>query len=261
MELTHIKGIGKAKATKLADAGITDIHTLAKADVDKVAKQSGIAAATIRSWQEAAVGLTLIEDLRGVGPGTVKTLAEAGVSSLKDLFEASTEWLAAQAKVAEGRARQWQEEARKTYDRIRVEAQTTAGRQRLVAEGKDLATKAAKRTKQTAEQLLATAQKEGEAAIAKAKELRQSAPIVLQDYRLKAEKALKDAEAQVVSLRAKTPDALKAYTAKAEAAARDAQTKVVELRTKVEEFSRAELQKAKAANEGFLRKLRTRRGQ
>lgn len=258
MELKHIKGIGPAKQAKLTEAGVKDVRALAEADLDAVAKTTGISVATLKEYKEAAVGMLLMEDIKGMGPNTVKTLAEAGVKSLKDLYEASTDYVAAQTKVAQEKAGKWQEEAKTLYERVRADAQTSEGRQKLVAEGKDLAKKAAETTQKTATELFERAQKEGEAAIAKAKELREKAPDMLQDYRKKAEEALKAAEAQVKALQEKTPETVKGYQAKAEAAVKDAQVKIEELRAKTEEFAKAEIEKVKVANEGFLKKIKAR---
>lgn len=260
MELKHIKGIGPAKQAKLQEAGIKDVHDMAHADVDAVAAKSGISATSIKQYKESAVALQLLEDVRGIGPATVKTLAEAGIKSLKDLYEASTDYVVAQTKVAQEKAVKMQEDAKTLYERVREEAKTPEGRQKLAAEGREFAKHAAQRTKTTIEELLQTAQKEGEVAITKAKELREKAPELLQEYRKKAEAALKEAEAQVKALQEKAPEAVKQYQAKAESAVKEAQAKVQELRAKTEEFARAEFEKAKAANQGLLQKFKARFG-
>lgn len=258
MELKHIKGVGPAKQAKLQQAGITTVEDLARADVAAVAEKSGLSAAAVKEYKEAAVGLTLMQDIRGLGPNTIKTLAEGGIRNLKDLYEASSERLAAEAKVAQEKAREWQDEARKVYEHVREGAKTPEGRQQLAQEGRDLAVRAAKATRDQAEKMLANAQKEGEAAIAKAQELREKAPAILQDYRQKAEKALHDAEAQVKAVQEKAPAAVKDAQAKAEKAVQDAQKRIQELRSKTEEFVKAETEKVRAANQGFLSRLKAR---
>jgi predicted flap endonuclease-1-like 5' DNA nuclease len=260
MELKHIKGIGPAKQAKLQEAGIKDVQDLAHADVTAVAAKSGISADSVKQYKESAVALQLLQDVKGIGPGTVKTLAEAGIKSLKDLYEASTDYVAAQARVAQDTAVKMQTDAKVLYEHVLEESKTPEGRQKLAAEGRDLAKRAAARTKSTLEDILATAQKEGEAAIAKAKELRETAPARLQEYRQKAEKALHDADVQVKALQKKAPEAVKDYQKKAETAVKDAQKKVEELRHKTEEFARAEAEKFKAANDGFLKRFKGRFG-
>lgn len=256
MDLKHIKGIGPAKQTKLKDAGISNVADLASANVDAVAKKSGLSASLVKDYKERAVALQLLQDVKGVGPSTVKALAESGIKSLQDLAKASAEFVAAEAKVAQGKAKDMVLEAEKLAKHVAEGAKSSEGRKQLVAEGKDLAERAAKKTEATVKDLLAQAQKEGEAAIAKAKEIQAKAPEMLHDYRAKAEKALKDAEAQVKALPSKAPGAVKDAVHKAEASVKDAQAKIGELSKKTEEFAKAEYQKVKAANEGFLARIK-----
>lgn len=258
MDLKHIQGVGPAKQQKLKAAGIDSVEALARADVTAISAKSGIGAATIKQYKERAVALTLLEDIKGVGPQTVKTLAQSGVASLKDLYEASTDYVAKQAKVAQEQAQAWQAEAKKLADHVAAEAKTPEGRKKLAGEAKDAAQKAAAKTKQTAVELFHTVQKEGEAAIAKAKEIQQKAPGYAQEARDKAEKALKDAEAKVKELQGKAPEKVKDLQKKAEAAAQDAQKRVAELKDQLEKKAKAEGQKFKAANEGFFGRLKAR---
>lgn len=256
MVFKHIKGLGPAKQEKLAASGVTDMRSLAAADVDAVAKKSGLKAADIKAWKEEAVGMNLIEDVKGIGPATVRTLAQAGVKSLKDLYDASSEFIAAEAKVAQDKAAKWQAEAKVLATRVAEDAKTSEGRKKLAGEAKNVAVAAAKKTEETGKDIFARVKHDGEAAVAKAMELKDSAPAALQDYRQKAEDALKAAETQVKGLKDKTPDAVKDATAKAGAAIKDAQAKVNELKTKTEEFVKIEGEKLKAANEGFFARIK-----
>jgi len=256
MDLRHIKGIGPAKQEKLKSAGIYSVDSLARADIDAIAKKSGLAADQVREFKEKAVALSLLEDIKGMGPQTVKTLAESGIQSLKDLYEASAEYIAAQAKVAQDKAKIWQAEAKKLADHVATEAKTAEGRKKLRSEAVDVAVKAAKKTQETVVELFHRAQKDGEAAIAKAKELRDKAPQYVHDARVKAESALKDAEAKVKQLQAKAPEAAKDLRAKAEAAVKDAEGKVKDLQAALQR----EMEKVKAANEGLLTRVKARFG-
>ena len=46
---------------------------LAKADVAQLAQKTGLSESSLREFKGKAVGLTLIQDLRGITPETVKT--------------------------------------------------------------------------------------------------------------------------------------------------------------------------------------------
>ena len=227
MELKHIKGVGPAKQEKLKAAGIADVSSLAHGDVAEIAAKSGLTEAQVREYKQKAVALNLIADIKGMGPETVKSLAQSGVRSLQDLYEASSEFVAAKAKVAQEQAKAWQAEAQKLYEHVATEAKTPEGRKKLAGEAKDVAQAAAKATQEKFVELYHTAQKEGELAIAKAKDLKEKAPAYVQDAQKKAEKALKDAEQKVKAFQA--PDAVKDVRAKAEKAVADAQAKVADL--------------------------------
>lgn len=248
MELKHIKGVGPAKQEKLKAAGITNVSDMAHADVAAIATKSGISEAQVREYQQKAVALNLIADIKGMGPETVKSLAQSGVRSLQDLYEASSEFVAKQTKVAQEQAKAWQAEAQKLYEHVATEAKTAEGRKKLAGEAKDAAQAAAKATQEKLVELYHTAQKEGELAIAKAKDLKEKAPAYVHDAREKAEKALKDAEAKVKALSGKAPD----VRAKAEKAVADAQAKVAELQAALKK----EGEKLKAANEGLFARIK-----
>lgn len=198
----------------------------------------------------------LIKDLSHIKPETVRALASAGFESLQDLLKASSERISKEGQIALERAKELKAEAEKLVQHVAEGAKTPEGRKQLIEEGKDVAVKTAKSVEAQARDLLAQAQKDGEAAIAKAKELREQAPEKLQEYRKKAEAALKDAEAKVMELKDKAPDSVKGAQSKAEAALKDAQAKVQELAKKTEEFAKHELEKVKAANEGAISKVK-----
>ncbi|MGB1586420.1 MAG: DUF4332 domain-containing protein, partial [Thermoplasmatota archaeon] len=248
MELKHIKGVGPAKQEKLKAAGITDVTSLAHGDVADIAAKSGLSEAQVREYKQKAVALNLIADIKGMGPETVKSLAQSGVRSLQDLYEASAEYLAKQAKVAQEQAKAWQTEAKKLADHVATEAKTPEGRKKLAGEAKDVAQAAAKATQEKLVDLYHNAQKEGEAAIAKAKDLKEKAPAYVHEARDKAEKALKDAEQKVKDLQGKAPD----VRAKAEKAVADAQAKVADLQAALKK----EGEKIKAANEGLFARIK-----
>ncbi len=258
MELKHIKGIGPAKQAKLKEAGISSVEELAKADVATLAKATGMTEAALKEFKGKAVGLTLIQDLKGVTPDTIKTLAMSGIDSLKDLYEASTERVAAELKVAQEKAKELQTEAKKLAEHVKEEAKTPEGRANLRKEAVEVTEKAIQKSRDVALDLYEKARKDGEAAIAKAKELQEKAPVALKEYREKAEKALKQAEATVKELQDKAPQQAKDVGAKAQKAIEDAQARVKELQAKIEEVSKTEVEKFKAANEGFFGRLKAR---
>ncbi len=252
MELSNIKGIGPAKQQKLKEAGVDSVDLLARCDVDAVSKKSGLSADSVKQYKQKAVALTLMEDVKGMGPETVKVLAQSGIASLKDLYEASADFVAKEAQVAKDKAQAWQKQAQDLAARVASDAKTADGRKKLAGEAKDAAVTAAKKTQEMVVELLQKAQAEGEAAIAKAKELKEKAPGYVAEAREKAEKALKDADNKVKELQGKAPEAVKDLRTKAEAAVQDAQKKVQEL----QDALKREAEKVKAANEGFLGRLR-----
>lgn len=231
MDLKHVKGIGPSKQEKLKAAGITSVHELAQADVDAVAAESGLPAATVREYKQKAAALALLEDLKGVGPATVGTLAEAGVQSLKDLYTASAKRLSHELKVAQHRIEGWQEQAKEASARIAEQAKTAEGRQKLLKESKDMAVEGAVKAQAAAKQAIAYAQKESQVLQAKAKELQAKAP----EYVEKAQVALKDAQAKVTVQAKKVQETVQHEAQKVKAQAE-----------KVVADTRARMQKPKA---------------
>lgn len=199
----------------------------------------------------------LIKDISHIKPETVQALAQAGYQSLQDLLKASSERIAQESKIAIEKAKELRAEAEKLAQHIAEGAKTAEGRKQLVTEGKDFAQKTAKSIEAQARDLLQKVQADGESAIEMAKKVRDQAPEKLQEYRKKAEAALKDAEAKVKDLQSKAPDAVKDAQKKAQDALKDAQAKVEELAKKTEEFAKHELEKVKAANEGTIKRVRS----
>ena len=136
-----------------------------------------------------AAGQCSIINLKGVGPATLATLAEAGVQSFKDLYSASAKRLSHEMKVAQQRIEGWQEQAREASQRLAEEAKTPEGRQKILKESRDMAVEGAVKAQAAAKQAIAYAQKEAQVVQAKAKELKARAP----ELREKATVALKDA--------------------------------------------------------------------
>ncbi|MFA5943958.1 MAG: DUF4332 domain-containing protein [Candidatus Thermoplasmatota archaeon] len=193
MDLKHIKGIGPSKQEKLKAAGIANVDELARCDPVVVSGKSGLPVATLKEYKQKATALTLLQDLKGVGPATVATLAEAGIQSLKDLYTASAKRLSHELKVAQHKIEGWQEQAQEAAARIAVEAKTPEGRAKLVKESREMAVEGAHKAQAAAKQALTYAQKESQVLQAKAKEFQAKAP----QYVEKAQVALKDAQAKV----------------------------------------------------------------
>lgn len=214
MELKHVKGLGPAKQEKLREAGIKTIHGLAQADVEKVAARTGLPAESVREFKQKATALALIEDIKGIGPASIQVLAESGYRSAKEFYEASSERLAKELKVAQDKVKAWQAEARKQAERIREEARTPEGRKHLVAEGRELAEKTAHQVQVTVKDLAERLQAESHKALQMAKDLQARAP----ELAKKAEAALKDAEAKAKEAVQKAETAVKAEVEKLKAA-------------------------------------------
>ena len=206
MDLKHIKGIGPSKQEKLKAAGIGSVDALARADVEQVAKDTGLPVSAVREYKQKAAALALLEDLKGVGPATVATLAEAGVQSLKDLTEASVDYLAKELKVAQTKIQAMQAEAAKNAKRIAEEAKTPEGRAKLVRESRELAVEGAHKAQEAAKQAIAQAQKT-------AKDIQEKAP----QYVEKAQVVLKDAETRAKAAAQKAQVAVKAEVQKVKA--------------------------------------------
>lgn len=195
MELKHIKGIGPAKQEKLKAAGIESVDALARSDAGKVASESGLPLDTVKEYKQKATALTLLEDLKGVGPATVATLAEAGIQSLRDLANASSKRLAHEMKVAQHKIEALQAQAEKAAKRIAEEAKTPEGRAKLLKESKAMAQEGAVKAQAAAKDAIAFAQKESKVIQARAKELQAKAP----EYVEKAQVVLKDVQAKVTA--------------------------------------------------------------
>ncbi len=214
MDLKHIKGIGPSKQEKLKAAGIHSVDEMARSDVVELSQKTGITESSLREYKQKATGLSLIEDLKSVGPATVTVLAEAGVESLKDLYEASTDWLAKELKVAQAKAKQIQREAADAAKHVAEGAKTSEGRKQLLIEGRDLAQKTAKNAEKITREAIARAQKDGEMVMAKAQEFRAKAPEVV----AKAKATAKDVEVKVKAVAHKAQETVKAEALKVKAA-------------------------------------------
>jgi predicted flap endonuclease-1-like 5' DNA nuclease len=215
MELKHIKGIGPSKQEKLKAAGVKSVEDLARSDPIELAGETGLPVATLKEYKQRAAALALLEDLKGVGPATVKVLAEAGVQSFKDLYTASAKRLSHEMKVAQERIEDWQAQAKDASQRIVNEAKTPEGRQKLLKESKDMAFEGAAKAQAAAKQAIAYAQKESQVIQARAKEFQAKAP----EYVEKAQVALKDAQAKATVQVKKAQESVKHEAQKVKAQA------------------------------------------
>src|ERR1041385_7442301 len=77
MDLKHVKGIGPSKQEKLKAAGVGSVEALARCDPAEVGAASGIPVAAVKEYKQKAAALSLLEDLKGVGPATVGVLARS----------------------------------------------------------------------------------------------------------------------------------------------------------------------------------------
>jgi predicted flap endonuclease-1-like 5' DNA nuclease len=213
MDLKQIKGIGPAKQEKLKAAGITTIDHLARADAEGLAVKTGLPLAQVKDLKHRAAALALIEDLKGIGPATLEALSEAGARSVRELYAASAEWLAAEMKAAQAKLAGLKAEAESLARHVAVEAKTPQGRARLAHEGKTAAQKAARSAQANGKTALAAAQRQSELALAKAQELREKAPQALHQ----AQAAVQDAERRLKATVERTETVLRAEAQKAKA--------------------------------------------
>lgn len=213
MDLKQIKGVGPAKQDKLRTAGIATIDQLARADVAAVAAKTGIPIAQVKELKHRAAALSLIEDLKGIGPGTLDTLSDAANKSVRELYAASADWVEAQLKVARARIIEAKAEAERLARHVASESQTHDGRVRLAAEGRAFAEKTAVDAQATGRRVFAAAKKESEMVSLKVRELREKAPELVHD----AEHALRQAEVRLKAATHKAETVLKAEAQKVKA--------------------------------------------
>ncbi len=257
MDLKHVKGIGPAKQAKLTDAGVPDVETLARCDVAAVAAATGMQTETVREFKQRALGLTLMQDIKGIGPSTIQTLAQAGIRGLKDLYEASTDMVAQTLETSKEKAQEVRAEAERLYARVQEDVKTSEGRKQLAEDGIHAAKEGAKKLQAATLATIEQLQKDGEAALAKAAELKERAPEMTKELREKGDALLLKAK----EIQAKAPEMAQdlkmrgdELKAKAEELAGQAKAKASEVQVKV----KAEVEKAKAANEGFLSRIKQR---
>jgi predicted flap endonuclease-1-like 5' DNA nuclease len=213
MDLKSIKGIGPAKQDKLKAAGVTSVEQLARADVAAVAAKSGLPAAQVKELKHKAAALAVIEDLKGFGPGSLGTLSEQGAHSVRELYAASADWLAAEIKVAQAKLADLREEAEVLARHVAMEAKTPAGRARLAEEGLAAAQSAARTAQATGRKALAAAERQRDLALAKAKEVQKRAPEVLHQ----AQATVKEAEARLKTAVKRSEELVLAEARKAKA--------------------------------------------
>jgi predicted flap endonuclease-1-like 5' DNA nuclease len=111
MGLEEIKGIGPATVKKLNAAGIRTLDDLRGVDVERVAKRAKLDPLRLKEWQREAVGLKILDDVKGIGPAAKRKLKQAGVGDLDALARASIHEVAHATRIAEERLRAWQQQA------------------------------------------------------------------------------------------------------------------------------------------------------
>jgi predicted flap endonuclease-1-like 5' DNA nuclease len=213
MDLKQLKGVGPSKQDKLKLAGITRVEDLARADVAAVAHKSGLPAAQVKDLKHRAAALALLEDLKGMGPGSLETLSEQGAKSVRELYAASADWLAAEIKVAQAKLADLKDEAEVLARHVAEEAKTAEGRARLAEEGLAAAQSAARKAKATGQKALAAAERQRDLAVAKAKDLQKRAPAVLHQ----AQVTVKEAEVRLKAAVKRSEEAVLAEAKKAKA--------------------------------------------
>ncbi|MCA1811627.1 MAG: DUF4332 domain-containing protein [Halobacteriales archaeon] len=213
MDLKTLKGIGPAKQEKLKSAGVTSVEQLARCDVAAVAQKTGLPAAQVKDLKHRAAAIAVLEDLKGFGPGSFAALSERGGHAVRELYAASADWLAAEIKVAQARLAELKEEAEAVALHVAEEAKTPEGRARLAVEGKAVAQAAAHKAKVTGKKALAAAERSRDLAVAKAREVQQRAPVVLQQ----AQATVKEAEVRLKAAVQRSEEVVRAEAQKAKA--------------------------------------------
>jgi murein hydrolase activator len=202
MDIKQVKGVGPAKAEKLRAAGIATVHDLARCEPAQVAEASGLKEADVRELRQRAAAHAILEDMKGFGPGTLAALSERSAESLRELYHASADWLAAQAEVAAARLQEARQQAEQVARHVAESARTPEGRKGLAREAEEAGRKA-----------VAATRKAAEAAAERAKELRGRAPGLV----ARAQEGVKEAEARLKEASRRTQAAIKAEAEKARA--------------------------------------------
>lgn len=221
MELSSIKGIGPAKQEKLEKAGIKLVRDLVDADLAKLSEETGISHETLKNYQEQAVGQALISDAKHLGPESLRTLADAGITSLKDLAMRGKNLLQREAEELSKRTDLLKNKAVEVAKHVRDEAKTADGRKKLVEEAKETAQTVAKSTEAHAKDAYAKARHTGEDAIARALELKEKAPEQFNELKEKAEALVKEMEAKARDVSTKAETFVKTEAEKVKAQAQD----------------------------------------
>lgn len=226
MELKAIKGIGPAKQDKLRAAGITDVASLARADVAKLSSLSGIPEDQVRILRERAVAHTLLADIKAVGPATLGVLGEKSAASIKSFYAASADWSEAQLRLLAARMDDVRLKAESFARHVAESARTESGRQALADEAKGFAARTASAAREQAQRAAKSVDATRKDIAAKAQDLGKKAP----DLVLQAEEALKKAEERVVQAARQAETVLRQESqkvrARAEAAVKSAKRRL-----------------------------------
>lgn len=206
MDLKQIKGVGPAKQARLKEAGVTSVEELARCDVHQVAEATGYSVAAVKELRQRAAALTVVDDVRRLGPASVGALADEALVNLRRVYEASTDRLVHELKDAQDKVAMWQKEVQDSTKRLLEEAQTADGRKRIVVAAREAAADGARRVQVEAKELAALVERESKELSRRAKEVQEKAPEYVQQARQRTETILRDAQKQfkVVAERAQT---------------------------------------------------------
>jgi hypothetical protein len=213
MDLKQIKGLGPSKQEKLKAAGVTTVDSLARADIAAVAAKSGLDAKLVKELKQKATGLVLVEDLKGIGPATLGTLSQASAESLRELYDAGADWLAAEVQLAQAKLAELQKQAEQLATRVAADAKTPAGRRALADDAREAAMDAAVKVEAAGRKVAAAAKDASVQLVAAARTAQERAPGLL----AQAEATLKDAREKAQAAAKKAESVLKAEAQKAKA--------------------------------------------
>lgn len=197
MDLKQLKGIGPAKQARLKEAGVGSVEELARCDAAAVAKSTGYTVAAVKELRQRAAALSLVEDVRNLGPASVGTFADEAIVNLKRVYDASADRLAKELKVAQERVAVWQKEVQDSTKRLVEEAQTPEGRKRIVTATKEAAADGARKAQQQARELVVMVEKESKILAQRARDVQEKAPEYVAEARERTQKILRDAQAEI----------------------------------------------------------------
>jgi hypothetical protein len=199
MNLQEMKGLSPVRAQKLGAAGIRNVEDLARADAAALAKKTGIPAAQLRELRHRAAAHAILADLKAVGPGTLEAWNEQASEAVRELYDASRAWLAAELKSTEKQLIALRSETERLSARVAAQARTPQGRAKLAREGSKLARSTARRAEVAANQARKAAQKTVADVRKRAPQIAKQAQATIRDAERKFQVAARETERTILA--------------------------------------------------------------